>query len=135
MPKRTAEYVGAQLGFCYSDSGYQEQRIELQRGRWESGRGVSDFMMITLAICSDHPANVELGRTCRMAQRRVMELRAAGDSYARPHTLRKRAQVAALARYMAGELGWQLTPEEEATITELEQDRTIEAATVAAQAA
>jgi hypothetical protein len=135
MPKRTAKYVGAQLGFCYSDSGYQEQRIELQRGRWESGRGVSDFMMITLAICSDHPANVELGRTCRMAQRRVMELRAAGDSYARPQSLRKRSQVAALARYMAGELGWELTAAEEATITELEQDRTIDTATVAAQAA
>ena len=135
MPKRTAEYVGAQLGFCYSDSGYQEQRIELQRGRWDSGRGVSDFMMITLAICSNHPANVALGRTCRMAQRRVMELRAAGDSYARPHTLRKRAQVAALARYMAGELGWELTAAEEATITELEQDRTLEAATASSQAA
>lgn len=131
MPKRDAKYVGAHLGFCYSDSGYQEQRIELQRGRWDRGRGVSDFVMITLAV----PVNAEFGRTCRMAQRREMELRAAGDSYARPHTLRRRAQEAALARYMVGELGWQLTPEEEAMIAELEQDRTLDAATVAAQAA
>jgi hypothetical protein len=111
MPEK---YVRAVIGLTRGD----EECLELQRGTLQDGRGIWSFVALMLRIPEGEGWSGPTWRLCRALE--------ASEPYSRPRTLRRRVRVANTVRRLAGELGWQLTPEEEEAIEQMAQDRTID---------
>ena len=116
MPK----YAHAHLGFTLRG----DERLRLERGRpLDELRGDRELVVLMLRIPEDEALR---GRTWQLGQAYEAQLRKAGDPSARPRSLRKRARIAGMVRHVTREIGWTLTPAEQAMIAEIEQDRTID---------
>jgi len=116
------KYVRALIGFTRCG----ESRLHLQRGWFEDSKlGQHGFVALLVRVPAG-AGDLMKAPAGQAADNFERALRAAGDPWARPRSLRRRVRIAATVRHVADELGWNLTEAEEAMIAELQEDRTVD---------